>query len=145
MKILLSIVLLILLSIAPIVLPGNNTDPAIIFADINLADTLIMNRIEVQRIFTRKEVRWNNGDDIIVFIKPMDSIEHRAFLANVLNMTLYKYQKSLDAVVYTAKALPVIEVSNDDKMRMAIHSHPGAIGYINYELIMNEKTVKVVD
>ena len=121
------------------------SDPIIIFSNYDAENTIFMNRLAVQRIFTRKDTRWDNGKNILVFIKPIDSIEHRIFVANVLNMTLYRYQKSLETYTYTARALPVTEVNSDDKMRVAINSHPGAIGYINYELVVNEKKIKIVD
>ena len=120
-------------------------DPTIIFSNYDTDNTIFMNRLAIQRIFTRKDTRWENGKNILVYIKPIDSIEHRIFVANVLNMTLYRYQKSLETYTYTARALPVTEVNSDDKMRVAVNSHPGAIGYINYELVVNEKTIKIID
>jgi ABC-type phosphate transport system substrate-binding protein len=144
MKNKLLLILCILLYNIP-TLYGEEINPTIIFDNNNFSNVLIMNRLAVQRIFTRKDTHWENGDNITVFIKPMDSIEHRAFVTDILNMTLYKYQKSLDTYTYTAKATSVHEVTNDDKMKIAIQTHPGSIGYINYELIMNEKIIKVVD
>lgn len=117
----------------------------IIFSEYDLANTIFMNRLMVQRIFTRKDTHWSNGDNIIVFIKPKESIEHKTFVANVLNMTLYRYQQSLETYTYSARALPAIEVSTDQKMLNAIHTHPGAIGYVNYQLLVNDKVIKICD
>lgn len=123
----------------------SNADNTIIFSNYNFANTIYMDRLSIQRIFTKKETRWSNGDNIIVFIKPMDSIEHKMFVSNILNMTLYKYQKILDESIYTAKSLPLTEVNNDIQMSTNIQNHPGAIGYINYNLLYGTKTIIICD
>jgi ABC-type phosphate transport system substrate-binding protein len=130
---------------APIHLIGGEGNAIIIFSNYDLNKTIFMNKTAIQRIFTRKETHWSNGDNITVFIKPIDSIEHRNFVTNVLNMTMYRYQQSLENITYTAAATPVIEVSSDVKMMNAIHTHPGSIGYVNYDLVVNDKIIKICD
>lgn len=139
------IVLMFVLTGFPRTLVGTEGSATIIFSNYDLEKTLFLDRITVQRIFTRRETHWSNGDNIIVFIKPMDSLEHRHFVTEVLNMTLYRYQKSLESYTYTAKALPVTEVPTDQKMLNAIHTHPGAIGYVNYEIVINDKIIHICD
>lgn len=139
----------VLLIIAIMLLPKNLfSSPGtatIIFSNYDLENTVFLSRLTVQQIFTRRITRWVNGDNITVFIKPMESIEHRNFVNNVLNMSLYTYQKKLEAYTQATRALPVIEVSSDQKMLNAIHKHPGAIGYVNYELFIDDKIIKVCD
>lgn len=117
---------------------------SIIFRNYDLNNTLFMNRIAIQRIFTRQDKRWSNGDEILVYIKPMNSIEHKRFLSDVLHMTLYRYERSLSANTQTGKALPVTEVNSDAKMGVIISSTHGAIGYVNYTIRLNGKQVIVV-
>ncbi len=138
-------IMLFVLMWIPRQIVGSPGEATIIFSNYDLDNTIFMNRLMVQRIFTRRETRWSNGDSIIVFIKPMDSIEHRNFVSNTLNMTLYRYQQSLETYTYTARALPVTEVANDQQMLTAINTHPGAIGYVNYQLVMNNKTITICE
>lgn len=117
---------------------------SLIFRNYNLDNTLFMNRVAIQRIFTRQDKRWSNGDEIIVFIKPMNSLEHKRFLSEVLHMTLYRYERTLSTNTQTGKALPVTEVNSDDKMNMIISYTQGAIGYVNYTVRLNGKQVIIV-
>jgi len=124
---------------------GSDSDPQIIFSNYNFSDTLFMNRGAVQRIFTRKDVRWSNGKAIIVYTKPIDSIEHKAFVANTLNMSLYRFQRELESSTYSAKAIPLNVVDDDSTMMREIRTHEGAIGYVNYQLVLHNKKIILVD
>lgn len=124
---------------------GSDADPQVIFSNYNFADTLFMNRAAVQRIFTRKDVRWSNGKSIIVYTKPIDSVEHKAFVANTLNMSLYRFQRELESSTYSAKAIPLNVVDNDYTMMREVKTHEGAIGYVNYRLVLHNKKIILID
>jgi ABC-type phosphate transport system substrate-binding protein len=126
-------------------LKSDTDDPKIIFTNYDLPNTVFMNTIMLQRIFTRKETYWNNRENITVYIKPIDSIEHRFFIMSVLNMTIYNYKHNLEVNTYTARATNVVEVQNDAAMIQLVHSHNGAIGYVNYQLITYNKTIVICD
>lgn len=108
-------------------------------------NVVLMNRLMVQRIFTRKQTRWSDGREILVFTKPLTSIEHRDFAINVLGMTPYDYQKQLEDQTYSGRATSVIEINTDELMALRVSNHPGSIGYINYVIIIDNKTVVVID
>ena len=137
-------VLVIALVSAPHKLVGGYMIPTVIYSTYeSKKKTVRLSKTELQRIFTRKITRWSNGDEITVYIKPIGSIEHRSFVAAVLGMTLYRYSKSLEVNTYTANAITVMEVRTDTAMRAAVHSNPGAIGYLNYTDPDGESTVTV--
>lgn len=138
------LILLVLMMLQVPKTSSSELKTSIIFRNYDLNNTLFMNRIAIQRIFTRQDKRWSNGDEILVYIKPMNSIEHKRFLSDVLHMTLYRYERSLSANTQTGKALPVTEVNSDDKMGMLISNNHGAIGYVNYTVKLNGKQVIVV-
>lgn len=128
-----ALVLMYFMAFTPLRLHGGYVIPTVIYSTSeHRKKTLYLSREELQRIFTRKTSRWGNGGEIRVYIKPMGSIEHRSFLSEVLCMTLYRYQKSLEVNTNTAGAITVVEVRTDAEMRAAVYSHPGAIGYLNY-------------
>ncbi len=108
-------------------------------------DSIIIDRYSLQKIFTKRITRWPSGRPIRVFIKPMNSFEHKHFVYNILGMSPFFYQQSLYAQVYAGKSSSVIEIPYDNLMIMKIEQTPGAIGYINYEIYIGNKRVTVVD
>jgi ABC-type phosphate transport system substrate-binding protein len=93
---------------------------------------------EVVDIFTRKQIFWSNGRKIKVFVKPLDSVEHKAFTMGVLNMSSFKYQALLDSTSYSGINSTVTEVLNDSEMLYKLSSTPYSIGYINHTVIFND-------
>jgi ABC-type phosphate transport system substrate-binding protein len=138
-------VLTITLSVVVDNIRADDEGATIVFSNYNIGSNVRMRRITVQRIFTLKDTRWSNGDAITVFTKPVSSIEHKIFVTQVLNMSMYRYTQSMVSATSTARAIPVTEVPNDQKMLIAIQSHPGSIGYVNYELILNGKVIQICE
>jgi hypothetical protein len=100
---------------------------------------------DIVSIFTRKQLFWPNGYKTVVFTKPLDSIEHKLFTINVLNLTPYRYKTILDGVVYSGNNSTIIEVASDNEMVLKLSSTPYSIGYIN-NLVMvhyNNGVVKI--
>lgn len=106
---------------------------------------IVLDRTSLQKIFTRKVTRWPDGRNITVFIKPINSIEHKAFITNILQMRPFMYQQMLEQQIYSGKASSVVEINNDSQMIFKIESTPGSIGYIDYELYVENKKVIIVD
>jgi len=122
------------------------TEPQIhlLFNNYGEGDVLYMNRIALQRIFIRKDIFWPDGESIIVYTKPLSSIEHRDFVLNMLRMSLYNYQKGLEANTYAAKSYPPVELKNDLSMITAVYKNSGSIGYLNYEPVAHGKIIKIL-
>lgn len=113
---------------------------------VNEVDKVIsINEEMAKRIFTLKEERWPDGDVIKVFIHPIDSVEHRIFLEDRLNMSVYQYKTQIDKPVYGAKPFNLSEVSTEAKMVAAILKTKGGVGYINGVIIKHGASVVVVD
>lgn len=108
-------------------------------------DTITIDRYSLQKIFTKKQSRWPNGLPIRVFIKPMDSVEHRDFVTNILGISIFTYQQLLDAQVYSGRSYSVVELLTDEQMIMTVEKTPGAIGYINYALYIGNKKVTIIN
>lgn len=100
-------------------------------------------RDEIVRIFTRKKSHWSDGHKITVFIKDINSIEHKMFTIDILKITPYRYKSIVDSVVYSGENTPVIEISNDSEMIHKLYTTPYSIGYLNYTVIIND-SAKVV-
>ncbi len=102
---------------------------------------------ELIRIFTRKKVFWPSGQKISVFIKPQNSLEHKIFSINILNLSPYKYKSLTDSVVYSGSNNPPTEIESDEQMLSILARTPNSIGYVNYSIVINNDnqlmTIKV--
>lgn len=107
--------------------------------------TITLDRFTVQKIFTKKITRWPNGKSIVVFIKPLSSIEHRDFVLNTLGMSPYYFREQLEEQTFSGKASSVTEIANDQQMLMKIEQTPGGIGYVNYTIHFESKEIIIID
>ena len=98
-----------------------------------------IDKYELINIFTRKQLFWNNGQRIVVFIKPLNSIEHKIFITDVLNLTPFTFKQKLDEILYAGKNSPAQEIPSDEMMLIKIESTPYSIGYVNYSLVLNSQ------
>lgn len=105
----------------------------------------VLTREQVQQIYTRSVTHWADGLPIRVYSKPLDSLEHRDFVMNVLQLSPYRYKTLLEEKTFAGKATGVIELLSDEEMKTKVEVVPAAIGYINYELYVNNKKLRIVD
>lgn len=124
-----------------LVCPNVNVDSAVIY---NQMDKY-QNAPTLLNIFTKKHRYWSDGSRIIVFIKPINSIEHKFFVREWLGVSPTKYNEMLESSVYSGEATNVTEVTSDEQMMIAISQTPNSIGYIdNKVLVRGERNVKIL-
>lgn len=114
---------------------AENNEPTVI-AERHIELTSI-EQSELIRIFTRKKVFWPSGQKISVFIKPLNSLEHKIFSINILNLSPYKYKSLTDSVVYSGSNNPPTEIESDEQMLSMLARTPNSIGYVNYSIVIN--------
>lgn len=86
-----------------------------------------LNKYILTDIFTGQKQKWDNGEKITVFIKPVKTLEHKDFTYSILGISPTKFNELLNA-----KNKRVFNVSSDEEMIMKILQTPGSIGYVNY-------------
>lgn len=106
----------------------------------NSAKTSNISHHEIVNIFTRKQSHWSDGHKITVYTKVLNSIEHKMFAINILNLSLFKYKSLLDSSIYSGTNSSVIELSSDEEMMSKLSNTPYSIGYVNYHVIINDNT-----
>ena len=114
---------------------SGNADVKIIANSQN--DWLLYNHLTIANIFTKKTTKWSNGRTITVFIKPLESIEHKDFVHSMLHMTHFKFSQDLNARITSGNGVNVIQVSSDEEMLMRISNTPFSIGYVNFNTPVN--------
>jgi len=89
-------------------------------------------------IFTRKTTRWiSNGDKIVVFIRPINSIEHKTFVLDWLGVTNYRFKKLLKQNTFSGRASSVKIIKTDEQMMFIINNTPNSIGYVGDHMVYN--------
>lgn len=133
MKIILFLVLFFI--IEPTIITCAADDPTVIAQ--KQVELTSIEQSELIRIFTRKKVFWPSGQKISVFIKPQNSLEHKIFSINILNLSPYKYKSLTDSVVYSGSNNPPTEIESDEQMLSILARTPNSIGYVNYSIVIN--------
>lgn len=95
-------------------------------------------RDEIVKIFTRKKSHWSDGHKITVFVKDINSIEHKMFIIDILKITPFRYKSIVDSVIYSGENTPAIEISSDTEMIHKLSTTPFSIGYVNYTVMFND-------
>lgn len=96
-----------------------------------------LSRYNLVEIFTRKKTFWSDGRKIIVYTMPFDSIEHRLFTINVLNLSPYRYKTAVDSIVFSGLSTPTIELATESEMIYKLSTTPYSIGYISTDMFSN--------
>jgi len=86
---------------------------------------------ELKAMFTKRKTRWDTGELITVYIKPLNSIEHEEFVYSWLRMTSYRYKRLLEKQTYAGKSTGVIELVSDYEMVAALQAKPYSLGYLS--------------
>lgn len=96
-------------------------------------------------IFTKKMTRWNDGSEIIVITRRMNSIQNQEFLLSVLGLTPYQYKTRLQRNLFKGRISPPIEVNSEDEMLEILLQNKSAIGYMyNYMIIRRESRIVII-
>lgn len=89
-------------------------------------------------IFTRKTTRWeSSGQKITVFTRPHNSIEHKLFVMDWLQLTNYRYKKLLKQNTFSGNSSSVKIITSDEIMILIVAKTPNSIGYISNNMVLN--------
>jgi ABC-type phosphate transport system substrate-binding protein len=124
-----------------LVFPSLSVDSAVIYNQ----PEKYKNEPTLLNIFTKKNKYWSDGSKIVVFIKPINSLEHKFFVMDWLGVSPTKYKEMLESSVYSGDSANVTEVDSDEQMMVVISQTPNSIGYIdNKVLLRGERNVKIL-
>lgn len=92
--------------------------------------TQSLDRKQVRSIFTARQLRWEDGRAIQVFVLPEESNLHQEFSKQVLDLYPYQLRGTWEKVRYTGMGRAPIIVASEEEMRRKVADTPGAIGYL---------------
>jgi len=94
-----------------------------------------LTRNSVRAIFAMRTPRWPNGSLIQVFVLEDKDPLHSSFCKEILGMFPYQLRRIWDRQVFSGTGISPITVKSVQEMREQVAQTPGAIGYIDSDLI----------
>ena len=78
---------------------------------------------------------WDNGTPVRVFVLGDQHQLHQKFCKGTLGLFPHRLRRSWDRLVYAGIGQAPTEVSNQEEMRHLVAITPGAIGYLEQDMI----------
>lgn len=88
-----------------------------------------LTKLELRRIFSRKQTLWENGLPIVVYVLPSKDKLHQRFSKEVLRIFPYQLDRIWNKLTYSGIGTAPVIVNSYQAMHDAISTTPGAIGY----------------
>lgn len=85
---------------------------------------------QVRQIYTMRQTVWPNGQRIVVYALPSNSITHKRFSKEILKIFPYQLDRIWRKLTYSGLGTMPIILESVSELKLAIANNPGAIGYI---------------
>ncbi len=86
-------------------------------------------KLELRRIFSRKQVFWPDGQPIVVIVLASKNKLHQRFSKETLKIFPYQLDRIWNKLTYSGIGTGPMVVSTSKELINAVKSTPGAIGY----------------
>lgn len=103
----------------------------------------VFTKLELRRVFSRKQSLWEDGQPIVVFVLPSKHELHQRFSKEVLKIFPYQLDRIWNKLTYSGIGTGPIVVDTHKQLIDAVRSTPGSIGYS--ETSVTEGGVHVVN
>ncbi|WPL15896.1 hypothetical protein Thiowin_00825 [Thiorhodovibrio winogradskyi] len=89
-------------------------------------------------LFGMRKTRWPNGKPVKVFVFGDSSAAHGDFCKTVLNVYPHQLRRLWNRLVFSGTGQAPIEVDSAEAMLRAVAETPGAIGYLDKQLLQSK-------
>lgn len=86
-------------------------------------------------IFSMQLDQWPNGSAVRVFVLPDDNPAHRAFSKDRLSLYPRQLRRAWDRQLYSGTGQAPETVADEEAMRRAVGTTPGAVGYLSRKML----------
>jgi ABC-type phosphate transport system substrate-binding protein len=86
-------------------------------------------KLELRRIFSRKQVFWSDGQPIVVYVLPSKNKLHQRFSKETLKIFPYQLDRIWNKLTYSGIGTGPVLVESEQALLDSVKSTPGAIGY----------------
>ncbi|MDG3087099.1 hypothetical protein P7F88_13730 [Vibrio hannami] len=90
---------------------------------------------QIRAIYLGQRTHWSNGSKIVLIIFPPSEVKHSNFVKYSLGLYPYQYKRRWQKLEFSGFGVKPIEVSSDEEMFEMVASLPGAIGYVEENVI----------
>lgn len=97
---------------------------------------------QLRRIYTMRQMRWSDNTGITVFVLPSQHSLHQRFAKERLQIFPYQLNRIWHKLTYSGLGVAPIVVESEQELVEAVMNTPGAIGYINNEMLIEDKSVQ---
>ncbi len=84
---------------------------------------------EIRQIFSARKQFWNDGTRITVYVMDPNSVQHKQFCKEKLNMFPYQLERLWNQITYSGQGDPPLFLNSQEALINAVLNTPGAIGY----------------
>ena len=106
------------------------------------ADTTSLSIAQLRRIYSMRQVHWQNGLPIVVYVLPSKNPLHQQFCREQLRLFPYQLDRIWHKLSFSGFGVAPIEVENQQALIEAIRTTKGAIGYV--ENLSEVKDVNII-
>ncbi|TWX69298.1 hypothetical protein [Colwellia sp. C1TZA3] len=107
------------------------------------ADTESLSVTQLRRIYSMRQVHWQNGTPIVVYVLASKNPLHQKFCREQLRLFPYQLDRIWHKLTFSGYGVAPIEVANERELIQAIKSTKGAIGYV--ENLLEVKDVNIIE
>ena len=110
------------------------------------ADTTSLSVAQLRRIYSMRQVHWQNGLPIVVFVLASKHPLHQQFCREQLRLFPYQLDRIWHKLTFSGYGVSPIEVENQQALIEAIRTTKGAIGYVeNLSEVKDVNIIKIGD
>jgi len=90
---------------------------------------------DLRSIYTMKKNTWSDGSPVTVFVLSNNAITHKDFCRSLLKVFPRQLEAVWHRLVYSGTGERPIEVGSEKEMMDRVTNTPGAIGYVQSEVL----------
>ena len=109
------------------------------------ADTVSLSVAQLRRIYSMRQVRWQNGTPIVVYVLANDHSLHQDFCKEQLQLFPYQLDRIWNKLTFSGYGVAPIIVANEQELIQSVRSTKGAIGYVADISEVNDVNIITID
>jgi hypothetical protein len=94
-----------------------------------------INQETLRSVMSMRMRVWEDGTPVRVFVLPDQHPLHQQFCKKVLGLFPHQLRRTWDRLVYAGLGQAPVEVASQQEMRRLVGATPGAIGYLEKDMI----------
>ena len=97
---------------------------------------------QLRRVYAKRQLQWESGQIIVVYVLPAKSPTHQQFTLDYLHLFPYQLNRIWHRLSFSGVGTAPIVVYSQAEMLAAVKNTPGAIGYV--ENVPKDYAVNIV-